>query len=414
MSIPSLALKPIGYKAGKLYSQLPTSGVGDFTVSRASTATRVNKSGLIETVGADVPRLDYSDGGCPVLLTEPQSTNEVLWSEELENVAWTKAKVSVSDNSVISPTGNLDGTTLVETAEVADHAIISVTATVVAGDTYTVSSYIKPRGRNVSIAGYGGGFTNAFRATFDTTTFTLINTLSQGDGVAESAKIEAKGNGWYRISVTGSLATDTTIRHVVYVLDGTSQNYLGDITKGVDLYGAQLEELSYATSYIKTEGTAITRVADIVSGAGDATSFKSSEGTLFLHAKCPDDNTNQFMGLVENTGSGEYIAIYGSGGNDKWSASVRRGTDVYYFSTADFFAKSVMSKIAVVWSGTSVTFYINGTKGNTQAILTPFPLNTFNNLTLDFSSSDFYGETKEIQVFNTELTEAEAITLTTL
>jgi hypothetical protein len=322
MAIPSLAMIPSGYKATKLYSVLPTDGVGDFTVARASTATRVNSAGLIETVGADVPRLDYSDGGCPVLLTEPQSKNEYLNSQ----------------------------------------VMVTQTVTTTA-DEYTVSFY--------------GTGTIALSGTF-----------------------------------TGSLVGTGVNDLVQLTFTATSGGLVSTVTGNVN--ESQLEKLSYATSRIRTEGTTVTRVADVVSDAGDVNTFKSSEGTLFLHAKCPDDNTNQFMGLVENTSSGDYIAIYGSGSNDKWSASVRRGADVYYFSTSGFFDKSVMSKIAVVWSGTSLTFYINGTKGNTQTILSPFPTNIFNNLTLDFSGVDFYGETKEIQVFNTELTEAEAITLTTL
>ena len=73
MAIPTLAMIPSGYKAGKLYSVLPSDGTGDFTVARNSVATRVNQSGLIEEVDVNVPRLDYSAGGCPVLLTEIQS-----------------------------------------------------------------------------------------------------------------------------------------------------------------------------------------------------------------------------------------------------------------------------------------------------------------------------------------------------
>ena len=81
MANPSLAMIPSGYKAGTLYSVLPTDGISDFTVDRNSIATRVNEQGLIEEVAVNVPRLDYSDGGCPVLLTEPESTNLVLYSE---------------------------------------------------------------------------------------------------------------------------------------------------------------------------------------------------------------------------------------------------------------------------------------------------------------------------------------------
>ena len=50
MATPSLAMIPSGYKAGKVYSVLPESGVGDFDFTRGTTATRINSSGLIETV----------------------------------------------------------------------------------------------------------------------------------------------------------------------------------------------------------------------------------------------------------------------------------------------------------------------------------------------------------------------------
>ncbi len=71
-----VALIPSGTKASKLYSVLPANGDGDFTHSRGSTATRVNKDGFIESVATNVPRLDYPliDGvaqDCPALLLEP-------------------------------------------------------------------------------------------------------------------------------------------------------------------------------------------------------------------------------------------------------------------------------------------------------------------------------------------------------
>ena len=59
-----------GYKAGALYPIVPNDNVGNFDVVRNSIGTRVNKDGLIEVMDANVPRLDYSDGGCPKLLTE--------------------------------------------------------------------------------------------------------------------------------------------------------------------------------------------------------------------------------------------------------------------------------------------------------------------------------------------------------
>ena len=80
----SLVLTPNGYKASKLYSIKPTSGLGDMTVVRATTATRVDSAGLIESVAINVPRLDYPPlGGCPSILVEPLRTNLVFPSATL-------------------------------------------------------------------------------------------------------------------------------------------------------------------------------------------------------------------------------------------------------------------------------------------------------------------------------------------
>ena len=58
MATPELALIPTGYKAGKVYSVLPETGVGDFAFTRASAATRINSAGLLEvpqySIGSDV------------------------------------------------------------------------------------------------------------------------------------------------------------------------------------------------------------------------------------------------------------------------------------------------------------------------------------------------------------------------
>ena len=79
----SLVLTPNGYKASKLYSIKPTSGAGDMTVVRATTATRVNSAGVIESVAINVPRLDYTGGSCPTILLEPARTNLVFPSATL-------------------------------------------------------------------------------------------------------------------------------------------------------------------------------------------------------------------------------------------------------------------------------------------------------------------------------------------
>ena len=78
----SLIVTPNAVKASKLYSIIPSNGNGDMTVVRATTATRVNSAGIIESVAANVPRLNYDvAGGCPSILVEPLRTNRLLNSD---------------------------------------------------------------------------------------------------------------------------------------------------------------------------------------------------------------------------------------------------------------------------------------------------------------------------------------------
>lgn len=79
----SLILTPNGYKASKLYSVKPTNGDGDMVVTRNTTATRVNSAGVIESVAINVPRLDYTNASCPIILVEPLRTNLVFPSATL-------------------------------------------------------------------------------------------------------------------------------------------------------------------------------------------------------------------------------------------------------------------------------------------------------------------------------------------
>ena len=115
----SLLLIPSGYKESKIYSVFPTTGVGDFTFNRNSSATRIAKNGLITSVATDIPRLEYPmiDGkvvnGCPlVILLEPHRLQlmQYIIQKILSNSYWTKTSYQVSQGNVaiISPDGSLN------------------------------------------------------------------------------------------------------------------------------------------------------------------------------------------------------------------------------------------------------------------------------------------------------------------
>jgi hypothetical protein len=218
----SLAMQPSGYKATKLYSQKPSSGVGDFTVDRNSTATRVNSLGLIESVAANVPRLDYTDGNCPSLLLEPQSTNLFSYSQDYNNAYWAKANgLTVSTlGGGISPDGvnNADLITV-------NSGRLNKDLSVINGATYTVSVY--------------------YKGTFGETLNLLNNVITlTGD--------------WQRQSVT--FTTSSTFIGIALI-----DNRFSGTAAFVEVWGAQLEQSSVATSYIPTIASSVTRLADVVS-----------------------------------------------------------------------------------------------------------------------------------------------------
>ena len=108
----SLLLIPTGYKSQKVYSIFPTDGDGDFDFSRSSSATRIAKNGLITTVAANVPRLNYPliDGvvnGCPSLLLEPQCYKFDYLSEDFSDASWIQNSSYINSNNN-SPDGTLN------------------------------------------------------------------------------------------------------------------------------------------------------------------------------------------------------------------------------------------------------------------------------------------------------------------
>ena len=78
-----------------------------FSFERNSIATRVNKEGLIEVVGNDIPRIDYTDSTEGALLLENSSTNLIEYSEAFDNSYWAK-----SGNAVVN--GNFTKILLIE------------------------------------------------------------------------------------------------------------------------------------------------------------------------------------------------------------------------------------------------------------------------------------------------------------
>ena len=388
MKKPSLALIPSGYKASKVYSILPNNGDGDFAFSRGSGATRVNKDGFIETVLDNVPRLDYSDGGCPSLLLEPQRTNLVPYSEDFSNAAWAKGNVDISTADIVSPSGELNAKKMTSTGTGTIRIFDAVSTS--SGLDYAVSLYIKQGNTDFIFFRTSSG---ALSADFNLTTLTATN-----------GSIEDVGNGWYRIIAIFNASSTTEVLQILLL--GSSP--IGSFQY---IYGAQVEQSDYATSYIPTNGSAVTRNADLCNNAGDANTFNDDEGVLYAEIGVEVDGG--FIALSDGTTSNR-ISIYSHRTNRTirviCSSSGAGQVDTTYTSPTSI---SENVKVALKYKENDFALWVNGSEVRTDnSGVTPIGLSQ-----CDFAVNTilpFYGKCKDLRVYDTALTDTELQELTTI
>jgi hypothetical protein len=234
-----------------------------------------------------LPRLDYYDSTCPKLLLEPQRTNGLLFSEQFDNAAWTKLGATITANNATSPDGYINADFFAETATLTNgnNRILRQDVSTTANVPYTYSIFIKKNGTryismNLSTTTYSGGCT----ANVDLDNPTSVVSAAYGTGATlGAASIVSYGNNWYRINLTATFSAATTLRCQLNISQDSNFtiNYNGNVLNGVLLYGAALEQGAYATSYIPTLSTSVTRVADAASKTGISSLIGQTEGTLF-------------------------------------------------------------------------------------------------------------------------------------
>ena len=413
MAKPKLALIPAA-QGTSLYSVLPSSGVGDFDFTRSGSATRINAQGLIETVANGVSRLNYPmiDGvvkGCPSHLLEPQRLQKVQYSEDFSNAAWTTlaSGETVVSNSIISPDGTLNADTL-EGDGTATNVYVRNDVTLSASVDYTFSIFAK-KGTNDFLAISAEGFSGATNTLLN---FDLNNSIvTNGTG-----NIENYGNGWLRCSFTIPISTDGTGRFLIYpAYNGTTRGFptSSDANgKNIYLWGAQLEQGSFATSYIPNYGTAsgVTRSAETANGSGDASTFNDSEGVLMA----------EISALVNPVISGKNITISDGTASNYITIEYYQDGRVYgtvYDGSAVFTDFAINqyenNKIAIKYSSNGSKLYVNGIGVDFGA--KSFAPNTLNTLQLSNATSTgsyFEGNVKQVQYFDTALNDNELETLT--
>jgi hypothetical protein len=349
-----------------------------FNFSRASKATVINKDGLIEEVGSGQPRVDYLNNTKGALKLEPSRTNLVTYSEEFDNSSWNNSS-AVTANTKISPNGIQNADTVTSTL----YKFISATN----GLDYTVSLFVKKELSSQFVLRLDLNTPNACSFNLDTLT------------ADSGGKIEDYGNDWYRCSFT---ATATVTATGVFYLLVTSPS--------IYIWGAMVEQGSYATSYIPTSGSAVTRLAETCNQTTPDGVIGQTEGTMFVDCKINAQGTYTGFSLSDGTTNNEVIVRFTT--TDRIEYYLRSGGSQPFGGGTTAFDTDSRVKVAIAYKSGDSVFYVNGTEV-ASSTNTTIPLNLSKvKFSRGNSTADFSGITKNFKVYNTRLSNSELAALT--
>jgi hypothetical protein len=403
---------------------------GDFNVTRATTATRVNASGLIEVVASGIPRLDYPlGGGCPALLVEPSGSNLVVQSENWLASGW-RSDATANVTTVSATTGTLDpyGTNTANAIsptsgsaihlKVANDNSLSFTS----GTVYTSSAFFKQgtgnAGRYVQLTYPASRFTQEGYANFDLQLGTVA--VVSGDVAADTnraASIENYGNGWYRCRLTAtcnSTGTGNGFTGVLITASGSTRapSFAGTITDVLYGWGAQTETGFIATSYIPTTTASATRNAEVISLSGAVSGcIGQTEGTIYLETNSLVSGASDLFCFARATTNTVSIS--------KNSSNIIQAT-VYTSGLAlNIAASGTVSgnmKIAFAYKSGSSALYINGVPIGTSSTAFSFTaaLTQININATGFFEGRGNQRISALPLYTTRLTDPELADLTTL
>jgi hypothetical protein len=352
------------------------------------------------TTRLNIPRLDYTNGSCPSILVEPQRTNLLLRSQEFGTSPWAFGGVldTISANSIISPDGTQNADTFV--CGYTGYSSIYQSATTTSGTLYTFSVFAKKGNQNKLSIELRGADTTP-NIVFDLNNGTILS----GSG----GTITSVGNGWYKCTLT-KLSNSTSTLIII------GRGLTGSIGDTFSLYGAQLEEGSYSTSYIPTQNSSVTRNADLISKTGISSLIGQTEGTMFVEGSTIGIETvkSNLFGAIEKTSTGATMRIFYDGNSNTILADVYNGSSFQAQLIGGAIPVGQKFKAALAYKANDFALALNGvivatdTSGSVPAT-DDLKINTsiYGNLDAGLRQS-------QLLLFKTRLTNAELAELTTL
>ena len=360
------------------------------------------------TTRLNIPRVDYLNNSKGSLILEPQRSNLVTYSSDFSHSSYIRNQTTAT-TGFISPDGNLNAYKLLEDNTNNIHRIYQ-TATVTGSPNTTISVYVKYLGRK-----------NVLMRIADSTVgrwYDIENGVLGGiyQGAPDNSSIEYVSNGWYRISITHTVSNQCRLELWVSNTESTSA-YQGDTTKGVYLFGAQLEVGSYPTSYIPTSGSSVTRSRDLCDTQNLSHVIGQTEGVIFYDAILVHKSTSTSEDLFElsiDDGTNQNI-FFINNYNNTLTVSLLNGGSSQFYNNSYNPTEGARYKLAFAYKQNDFALYINGNQIATDSSGTVPTLNqiTFGNYYNNQLNLANSVKVNDFKLYNTRLSNSELATLTT-
>jgi hypothetical protein len=369
-----------------------------FAVSRNTTATRVNSSGLIESVASGVPRIDWLGQSCPALLVEASATNLLLRSEEFTvSGTWTSATggtgvapIVTQATGIVDPAGG-------NTADL-------IQLNVGSGTLSTDSSILR---QSITVTAVAHTFSVYLRSATSGNQFVAIRFDSAPQTILTITP------SWQRFTFTGTPTAGS--RDFGFDLRGNNTSASGSTQ--FYAWGAQLEVGSVATTYIPTTVAAISRAADVISASGALVSglIGQTEGTIYVEVDVRNLAIETYIIRIDEGASSNNITLRKLNTNQIRTAIVAPTTSgTLNISSAAFTAGII--KIAFAYKSGEIALSVNGATPLTANGTFAFgaPLNRITLGSNQSPSSEFNDRIRSAAIYTTRLSNEQLANLTRL
>jgi hypothetical protein len=311
------------------------------------------------TTRLNIPRLDYTNGTCPSILVEPQRTNLLTYSNDYNDASWQKPGLTISLGTQVNPQG-IASTYSISNTTLGDSYLQKTGLSTTAGN-YTMSVFVKnidnvTSTQLMAVHLTEGSVTSELTYTWATNTFVLSGTN------AISGSSVSYANGWVRLTFTYSIGALTTLHW--------SRLYANRdlaVTKSILVYGFQCESGSYATSYVPTQNSSVTRNADVISKTGISSLIGQTEGTVFwdIYIDTISATNNENILNIDNGFFGTTLyfikTAIGTLGAELYNGGVVQ------FSSSTSITQKGRYKCALAYKTNDFALYINGVQIGTDS-----------------------------------------------